>query len=108
MTPNSVAISFEIPSELESDFSFTAGQYITIKKELNGAELRRAYSISSAPSSGTLTVGIKKMENGTFSKFANESIKPGDILEVMVPEGRFVFEPMMNPKQFVPSLQVAA
>lgn len=98
LTPNSVAISFEIPSELESVYSFTAGQYITIKKELNGAELRRAYSISSAPSSGKLTVGIKKMANGTFSKFANESIKPGDLLEVMVPEGRFVFEPNDEPK----------
>lgn len=98
LTPNAVALSFDIPSALQSTFSFTAGQYITIKKEIGGEEVRRAYSISSAPSSGKLTVGIKKMPNGTFSKYANESINEGDIIEVMVPEGRFVFEPNDEPR----------
>lgn len=93
LTPNAVAITFEIPENLKGVFSFVAGQYITIKKELNGKELRRAYSISSAPASGNLTVGIKKMPNGTFSVYANEHIRKGDILEVMPPEGRFVFQP---------------
>ncbi len=97
LTPNSVALSFEVPQELKAAFTFTAGQYITLKKEVDGKELRRAYSISSAPSSGKLTVGIKKMPNGTFSKYANESINAGDVLEIMPPEGRFVFEPKDGP-----------
>ncbi len=92
LTPNAVAISFAIPPSSANTFAFTAGQYITIKKEIEGQEVRRAYSISSSPSSGKLTIGIKKMPNGTFSKYANESIKAGDVLEVMPPEGRFVFE----------------
>ncbi|PWL39822.1 flavodoxin reductase [Flagellimonas aquimarina] len=92
LTPNAVALTFEIPENLKDSFEFTAGQYITIKHEINGKELRRAYSISSAPSSGKLTVGIKKMPEGTFSVYANESIKPGDVFEVMPPEGRFVFD----------------
>ena len=92
LTPNSVALTFEVPKEFEGTYTFKAGQYITIKYPLNGKELRRAYSISSAPSSGKLTVGIKKMPGGTFSVFANENLKAGDVLEVMHPEGRFVFE----------------
>ncbi|MCK0161173.1 ferredoxin--NADP reductase [Allomuricauda sp. F6463D] len=92
LTPNAVALTFDIPENLKDAFSFKAGQYITIKHQLNGKELRRAYSISSPPSSGKLTVGIKKMEGGTFSVYANESLKAGDTLEVMPPEGRFVFE----------------
>lgn len=92
LTPNSVALSFEIPKDKAEAFEFEAGQYITIKHGVNGQELRRAYSISSAPSSGKLTVGIKKMTNGTFSVYANEQLKAGDVLEVMPPEGRFVFE----------------
>nr|WP_299071464.1 ferredoxin--NADP reductase [uncultured Allomuricauda sp.] len=92
LTPNSVALTFDVPQNLKSIFDFTAGQYITIKHLVNGEELRRAYSISSAPSSGKVTVGIKKVPGGTFSVYANESIKPGDILDVMPPEGRFVFE----------------
>jgi len=92
LTPNSVALTFDIPENLKDKFSFKAGQYITLKHQLNGKELRRAYSISSPPSSRKLTVGIKKMEDGTFSVYANESLKAGDTIDVMIPEGRFVFE----------------
>ena len=92
LTPNSVALTFDVPPSLKETFQFTAGQYITIKKKVNGEEVRRAYSISSSPSSGKLTVGIKKMPNGTFSTYANENIAVGDNLDVMKPEGRFVFE----------------
>lgn len=92
LTPNAVALTFDIPENLKEAFAFQAGQYITIKHKINGKELRRAYSISSPPSSGKLTVGIKKMEGGTFSVYANEQIKVGDTFEVMPPEGRFVFD----------------
>ncbi len=98
LTPNAVALTFEVPQELKDTYSFKAGQYITLKYPLNGKELRRAYSISSAPSSGKLTVGIKKMPGGTFSVFANENLKAGDVLEVMHPEGRFVFEQTSDKK----------
>nr|WP_299343290.1 ferredoxin--NADP reductase [Allomuricauda sp.] len=99
LTPNSVSLTFEIPEALKSTFNFIAGQYITLKHHVNGQELRRAYSISSAPSSGKLTVGIKKMPNGTFSVYANDQIGQGDILEVMPPEGRFIFQPNGTPKK---------
>nr|WP_298792895.1 ferredoxin--NADP reductase [uncultured Allomuricauda sp.] len=92
LTPNAVALTFEIPDTLKNNFVFTAGQYITLKHEVNGEEVRRAYSISSAPSSGKITVGIKKIPDGTFSVYANESLKAGDEIQVMQPEGRFVFE----------------
>ncbi|UII81543.1 ferredoxin--NADP reductase [Flagellimonas sp. CMM7] len=98
LTPNAVALTFEVPENLKNVFAFTAGQYITIKHKVDGKELRRAYSISSAPSSGKLTVGIKKMPKGTFSVYANERIKAGDVLEVMPPEGRFVFESVSEAK----------
>ena len=93
LTPNSVALTFSISAALKATFSYVAGQYITIKHILDGEELRRAYSISSAPSSGKLTVGIKKVEGGSFSVYANREIKVGDVLEVMPPEGRFTFAP---------------
>lgn len=98
LTPSSVAVSFEIPKELLQTFTFSAGQYITIKKEIKGKELRRAYSISSSPKSDTITIGIKKVDKGGFSDYANTKLAVGDILEVMPPEGRFVFKPSENPK----------
>ncbi|MFH6603038.1 2Fe-2S iron-sulfur cluster-binding protein [Maribacter algicola] len=99
LTLNSVAISFAIPKELLQTFDFIPGQYITIKKEIKGKELRRAYSISSLPKSDTITIGVKKVDKGGFSDYANTKLKVGDILEVMPPEGRFVFSPNPNPKK---------
>ena len=93
LTPNSVAISFEIPADLKEDFSFSAGQYITLRKELEGEEVRRAYSISSATEDESITIGVKKVPDGQFSVYANTSVQEGDMLEVMPPEGRFIYEP---------------
>lgn len=93
LTPTSVAVTFAIPPALAQTFSFTAGQYITIKKELKGKELRRAYSISSSPGKDGITIGIKKVDKGGFSNYAHTKLQVGDTLEVMEPEGRFVFKP---------------
>lgn len=93
LTPNSVAITFTIPDDLLGEFRFSAGQYITIKHVINNVEVRRAYSISSSPEEKDITIGVKKVENGTFSVYANTDIKVGDVLEIMAPEGRFVYNP---------------
>ncbi len=92
LTPNSVAVTFQIPEELKDIMAFDAGQYITIKHPEKSADIRRAYSISSSPSEGKLTVGIKKVDEGVFSVYANEELKAGDTLDVMPPEGRFIFK----------------
>lgn len=98
LTPDSVAITLEIPKDLAQTFAFTAGQYITIKKELRGKELRRAYSICSDPKRTNITIGVKKVDRGGFSDFANGKLKEGDTLEVMPPEGRFTFKPDGTPR----------
>ncbi len=93
LTPSSVAITLSIPKELLQTFDFIPGQYITIKKEIKGKELRRAYSISSSPKKDCITIGVKKVDKGGFSDYAHSKLKVGDTLEVMPPEGRFVFKP---------------
>lgn len=92
-TDNAVSITFDVPEKLTSKFKFIAGQYITIKKELNGKELRRAYSLCSDPESGELKVAVKSVDNGTFSVYATTQLKKGDKLDVSTPEGRFVLKP---------------
>lgn len=101
LTPSSVAITFEIPKDLLQTFDFIPGQYITIKKEIKGEELRRAYSISSSPKKDSITIGVKKVDKGGFSDYANTKLSAGDVLEVMPPEGRFVFSRNPNPKNIV-------
>jgi len=92
LTPSSVAITFDIPKDLAQVFAFEAGQYITIKKDIKGKELRRAYSISSSPKNESITIGVKKVDRGGFSDYAHSKLAVGDSLEVMPPEGRFIFK----------------
>ena len=93
ITPKSVNVSFDIPEALRKTFQFKAGQYLTIKKSFNGTEVRRSYSICSTPESGKLTIGIKKLENGLFSQYANNDLREGETIEVHEPEGRFIYLP---------------
>lgn len=89
-TPNSVSLAFEIPNSLRDTFQFKSGQYLTIRYNHEGTELRRSYSLCSSESSGEWRIGVKRVEGGTFSVIANEDLKEGDILEVMPPEGMFM------------------
>ncbi|MBQ0788861.1 MAG: ferredoxin--NADP reductase [Oceanihabitans sp.] len=92
-TEKSVTITFNVPENLKENFAFQAGQYITVKTTINGNEVRRDYSLCSSPKSGELKVAVKEVEGGTFSAYANNTLKVGDILEVASPKGRFVFTP---------------
>ncbi|WP_428774205.1 1,2-phenylacetyl-CoA epoxidase subunit PaaE [Vibrio sp.] len=92
-TDDSVVLQFEVPGELESQFSFHPGQHLTIKSTINNEELRRCYSICSAPDEHKLQIGIKAIPEGRFSHYAVNQLKPGDELEIMTPQGHFGFTP---------------
>ncbi|VXB28232.1 Flavodoxin reductase [Flavobacterium sp. 9AF] len=95
-TASAVSILFNVPEELKTFYHFVAGQYVTLKLTLDGQEVRRAYSICSSPKSGELRVAVKAVKAGFFSKFANESLKEGNVIEVGLPEGKFVLEPQAD------------
>ena len=88
-TDDCVSIAFEIPADLQSTFGFLPGQNITLRKFIDGNEVRRSYSICSIPSEKELRVAVKRMNGGVFSSHANEQLKPGDIIDVMAPSGMF-------------------
>lgn len=91
-TTQAVSILFDVPADLQSEYQFEAGQYVNIKTEIQGEEIRRSYSISSSPLSGELRVVVKAIDGGKFSNFAINELKVGDSLEVAIPEGKFVLE----------------
>ncbi len=88
-TQDCVSIAFEVRPELQEQFQFIHGQNITIKAIIDGEELRRSYSICSAPFEKELKVAVKKVDGGKFSAYANEYLKAGDLLQVMPPTGKF-------------------
>jgi ring-1,2-phenylacetyl-CoA epoxidase subunit PaaE len=88
-TKDCVSITFEIPIAYKNIFSFTQGQNITLKTTINNQEVRRSYSICSAPYEQVLTIAIKKVQQGIFSNYANEVLQVGDTIDVMPPIGKF-------------------
>lgn len=91
-TKNCVSISFEIPQELKEAFRYQSGQYLTLRSQINQEDVRRSYSLCSAPSDEEWRVAIKQVENGVFSTYALNELKEGDVLDVMNPMGNFKLE----------------
>lgn len=88
-TAEAVIVSFAVPQDLREVFGFTQGQYLTLRKTIDGEDLRRSYSICAGVDDGELRVGVRKVKGGRFSNWINESLEPGDTLSVMAPQGRF-------------------
>jgi ring-1,2-phenylacetyl-CoA epoxidase subunit PaaE len=88
-TDTAVCISFDVPEEYSDKFNFIQGQFLTLKADIQGTEVRRSYSICSGVNDKRLRVGIKRVKGGLFSNYANDNFKVGDQLEVMPPQGSF-------------------
>src|ERR1700716_3994794 len=86
---DAISMTFAIPKELEDDYGFTPGQYLTLRTTMDGEEVRRSYSICSGPDDGELRIAVKKVDGGAFSNWAADELKAGDELDVMTPTGRF-------------------
>ena len=88
-TRDAVAITFAVPPELRTLFSFEPGQHLTLRAGIDGQDVRRSYSICSAVQEGALRIAVKRHVGGVFSNWANDAIRPGDVLDVTPPLGHF-------------------
>ncbi|MEJ1167418.1 1,2-phenylacetyl-CoA epoxidase subunit PaaE [Variovorax sp. CCNWLW235] len=88
-TAEAVIVSFEVPADLRETFGFTQGQYLTLRRDIDGQDLRRSYSICAGLDDGELRVGVRKVRGGVFSNWINAHLQPGDTVQVMAPQGRF-------------------
>lgn len=88
-TRDAVVVTLKPTDHDAAAFDFTQGQYLTFRRAFDGVELRRSYSICAGKDEGVLKVGIKRVDGGAFSTWANEALAPGDVLEAMPPMGAF-------------------
>ncbi|MBV6303839.1 phenylacetate-CoA oxygenase/reductase subunit PaaK [Candidimonas humi] len=91
-TRDAVVVTFDVPDDLHGTFAFRPGQYLTLRTQVDGEELRRSYSICAAPHDRELRVAIKRLNDGAFSSWANEHLAAGQTLEVMPPDGHFTVD----------------
>ncbi|MCW3717640.1 phenylacetic acid degradation protein, partial [Burkholderia cenocepacia] len=78
-----ISMIFAIRDDLQGDYRFTPGQYLTLRTTMDGEEVRRSYSICSGPDDGELRIAVKKVDGGAFSNWAADELKAGDELDVM-------------------------
>ncbi len=105
LTDSSVEVTFDVPEELREDYNYLPGQYVALRRDFDGQEVRRSYSICDVSKPGKISVGIKKDLGGLFSTWANEELAPGMTIEVMNPQGAFTSKvhvtTMNNPEALV-------
>jgi len=89
LTDDAVAVTFELPDEHATEFAFAPGQHLTLRRVVDGQDLRRTYSVCSSAAGGPLRVAVKRMDGGAFSTWATSELRAGDVLEVQPPAGRF-------------------
>lgn len=83
------AVVLTLEPEDAQTFRFIPGQYLTFRQDFDGTELRRNYSICAGLDDHKLQVGIKRVDGGAFSTFANTELQVGDTLHAMPPMGNF-------------------
>lgn len=91
-TDTAVCVTFSVADELKEKFRFIQGQFLTLKADIEGEEVRRSYSICSGVNDGHMRVGIKRVKGGEFSNYANDCFAVGQQIEVMPPQGNFYTE----------------
>ena len=89
---DAVVVTLRPENGAAGEFRFTQGQYLTFRRDFDGEELRRSYSICAGRDDGVLQIGIKRVEGGAFSTWANEQLKVGDTIQAMPPMGGFFTE----------------
>ena len=88
-TDDCSVITFDVPEDLHNAFNFSQGQHLTLKAIINGEDTRRSYSLCSSPIDKEWKVAVKKIHGGKFSTYVNDTLKSGDMLEIMEPSGTF-------------------
>ena len=105
-TDDTVSIAFAVPPDLHAAYDFAPGQHLTLRTTFDGEELRRSYSICSSPDDRELRVAVKHVPGGRFSGWVRAALRPGDVVDVLTPSGRFTIP--LDPEQAKSYLAVAA
>ena len=88
-TKDTVVVTFDLPDSIKEEFGFIQGQHLILKKQINGQDVRRTYSLCTSPDDQVWKVAIKQIPGGVFSTYANEQLAIGDSIQIMKPHGNF-------------------
>jgi len=90
-TDDAIAIRLTPPDDVRATFAFLPGQHLTVRRDFDGEDVRRNYSVCAAPSDGEMWIAIKQVDGGLFSSWANTALAVGDRIAAMPPHGSFTW-----------------
>ncbi len=90
---DAVAVTLAVPDSAAFDFS--PGQHVAVRRWVDGVEHRRSYSVCS-PVRGPLRIGVRRVPGGAVSAWLVDEARPGDVVEVQRPTGRFTVDPALG------------
>lgn len=97
-TTDTRSFVLEIPTDLEDAFAYAAGQFCTFRATIDGESVVRCYSMSSSPDTrDSFTTTVKRVPGGLMSNWMNDTLSPGDAIEVLRPSGLFVLQDTDTP-----------
>lgn len=99
LTSDAILLKFDLPLNLQLEFTFLPGQYITLRSVIDGVDYRRSYSICTIPNENYFSIVVKVVKEGVFSNFVKNIIRIGDFLEVSLPNGRFYYQNLDDDKR---------
>jgi ring-1,2-phenylacetyl-CoA epoxidase subunit PaaE len=88
-TADALLVTFAVPETFRRQFTFNPGQHLILRATIDGTDVCRPYSICAAVQDNTLRIAIKRASTGLFSNWAFDQLKPGTVIDVMPPSGRF-------------------
>jgi ferredoxin-NADP reductase len=97
-TADTRSFVFDIPPEFAATFTYEAGQFCTFRATIGGHEVVRCYSMSSSPDAAEpFKTAVKRVPAGVMSNWMNDTLTPGDAIDVLRPAGLFVLHPNETP-----------
>ena len=85
------------PADGGSVLDFIPGQYIGLRLQIDGEEIRRNYSLSAAPNGREYRISVKREAGGRASNYLHDQVNVGDQLELFAPAGDFTLSHSKRP-----------
>lgn len=87
---DAVALALDVPADLAGEYRAVPGQHVVVRATLAGEEVRRTYSLVSAPAERQLRIVARVHAEGRLSSHLAREVQVGDTLEVLPPNGSFI------------------
>ncbi len=100
-TDSADSLVLEVPENLKKQFKYQPGQFITLRVRQGDGFVKRSYSMTSAPEEADSRLAITIKRLGPVSNLLLDTVKEGDSLTVLPPEGSFFSKPAKKPTHYL-------